>query len=156
MQQALPIEDNGIEETAHPLAGTRMSGSDIIIQALAQEGTEVVFGYSGGAILPTYDAVFRFNAETNEQGLGPLLVDDEYAVLSLGMQAEYGEQNSLTRVASRRTLDHIVITEDTQSLMPDADLGEQIVIRTDRRMPNFTRDISDHIPVAARFLIGSG
>ncbi len=72
MQQALPIEDSGIEETSHPLAGTVMSGSDIIIQVLAQEGTQVIFGYSGGAILPTYDAVFRFNAETNESM--PLIV----------------------------------------------------------------------------------
>ncbi|MCZ6564626.1 MAG: biosynthetic-type acetolactate synthase large subunit [Gammaproteobacteria bacterium] len=72
MQQALPIEDNGLKETAHPLAGTSMSGSDIIVQVLAQEGTDVIFGYSGGAILPTYDAVFRFNAETNESM--PLIV----------------------------------------------------------------------------------
>ena len=72
MQQALPIEDNGIEGSAHPLAGTRMSGSDIVIQVLAQEGTGVIFGYSGGAILPTYDALFRFNAETHESM--PLIV----------------------------------------------------------------------------------
>ena len=72
MQQALPIEDNALEEMAHPLAGTKMSGSDIIIQVLAQEGTDVIFGYSGGAILPTYDAVFRFNAKTNESM--PLIV----------------------------------------------------------------------------------
>jgi acetolactate synthase-1/2/3 large subunit len=56
----------------HPLAGTKMAGSDIIVQVLAQEGTDVIFGYSGGAILPTYDAVFRFNAETNESM--PLIV----------------------------------------------------------------------------------
>jgi len=72
MQQALPVEDNGIEETAHPLADTSMSGSDIVVQVLAQEGTAVIFGYSGGAILPTYDAVFRFNAKTNESM--PLIV----------------------------------------------------------------------------------
>ncbi len=60
MQQVLAKQDN------HPLAGTKMTGSDIIVQVLAQEGTDVIFGYSGGAILPTYDAVFRFNAETNE------------------------------------------------------------------------------------------
>lgn len=46
----------------HPLAGTTMSGSDMIVQVLADEGVEVLFGYSGGAILPTYDAVFRYNA----------------------------------------------------------------------------------------------
>ena len=63
-----------IEEDAvpHPLAGTTMLGSDIIMHVLAQEGTEVIFGYSGGAILPTYDAVFRYNAETNESM--PLIV----------------------------------------------------------------------------------
>ena len=66
MQQALTKQED------HPLAGTKMTGSDIIVQVLAQEGTDVIFGYSGGAILPTYDAVFRFNAETNESM--PLIV----------------------------------------------------------------------------------
>ena len=47
----------------HPLAGTTMSGADMIVQVLADEGVDVVFGYSGGAILPTYDAIFRYNAE---------------------------------------------------------------------------------------------
>ncbi|HET7609681.1 MAG TPA: thiamine pyrophosphate-binding protein, partial [Gammaproteobacteria bacterium] len=42
---------------SHPLAGTKMSGADIIIQVLADEGVDTIFGYSGGAILPTYDAV---------------------------------------------------------------------------------------------------
>ncbi|MBH02774.1 MAG: acetolactate synthase, large subunit, biosynthetic type [Xanthomonadales bacterium] len=64
----------------HPLAGTVMSGADMIVQVLADEGVDTVFGYSGGAILPTYDAIFRFNAEhhdamplivpANEQGAG--------------------------------------------------------------------------------------
>ena len=70
---------------SHPLAGTVMTGAEIIVQVLADEGVDVVFGYSGGAILPTYDAIFRFNAEkkaadgrdpmplivpANEQGAG--------------------------------------------------------------------------------------
>ncbi len=71
MQQALPVEDSGLENV-HPLAGTKLSGADIIVQVLAQEGTDVIFGYSGGAILPSYDAVFRFNAETNDSM--PLIV----------------------------------------------------------------------------------
>jgi acetolactate synthase I/II/III large subunit len=45
----------------HPLAGTRMSGADMVIQVLADERVDTLFGYSGGAILPTYDAVFRYN-----------------------------------------------------------------------------------------------
>ena len=46
---------------SHPLAGTRMSGADMVVQVLADEGVDTIFGYSGGAILPTYDAVFRYN-----------------------------------------------------------------------------------------------
>jgi len=44
-----------------PLAGESMSGADIILRVLSEQGVDTVFGYSGGAILPTYDAVFRFN-----------------------------------------------------------------------------------------------
>ena len=69
MQPAGLIEDDAVP---HPLAGTTMLGSDIIMHVLAQEGAQVIFGYSGGAILPTYDAVFRYNAETNESM--PLIV----------------------------------------------------------------------------------
>ena len=38
------------------------SGAEAIVRVLADEGVEVIFGYSGGAILPVYDAVFRHNA----------------------------------------------------------------------------------------------
>ncbi|SIT43421.1 Acetolactate synthase large subunit [Paraburkholderia ribeironis] len=44
-----------------PLSGESMSGADIILRVLSEQGVDTVFGYSGGAILPTYDAVFRFN-----------------------------------------------------------------------------------------------
>ena len=49
------------QSTGHPLAGMRMTGADMVIQVLADEGVGTIFGYSGGAILPTYDAVFRYN-----------------------------------------------------------------------------------------------
>ena len=47
----------------HPLAGKRMKGAEMVIQVLADEGVDVIFGYSGGAILPTYDAIFTHNAK---------------------------------------------------------------------------------------------
>jgi acetolactate synthase-1/2/3 large subunit len=66
------------DRTVHPLAGATMTGADILVQVLADEGVDTIFGYSGGAILPIYDAVFRFNQEhhsamplvvpANEQG----------------------------------------------------------------------------------------
>ncbi|HEX5049555.1 MAG TPA: thiamine pyrophosphate-binding protein, partial [Gammaproteobacteria bacterium] len=59
-------------ERAHPLAGTKMSGADIIIQVLADEGVDTIFGYSGGAILPTYDAVFQYNKSHSRDGVEPM------------------------------------------------------------------------------------
>jgi acetolactate synthase-1/2/3 large subunit len=70
---------------SHPLRGRQMTGAEMVVQVLADQGVDVIFGYSGGAILPTYDAVFRYNAENlgadgaepmplivpaNEQGAG--------------------------------------------------------------------------------------
>jgi acetolactate synthase I/II/III large subunit len=52
----------------HPLAGKSMSGADMIIQVLADEGVDTIFGYSGGAILPTYDSIFRYNATQEGRG----------------------------------------------------------------------------------------
>lgn len=63
--------------SAHPLQGQPLSGSETIVQVLADEGVEVIFGYSGGAILPTYDAVFRYNADHRSADGGdpmPLIV----------------------------------------------------------------------------------
>src|SRR5260370_41611032 len=52
----------------HPLAGQTLSGARMIMQVLADEGVTAIFGYSGGAILPTYDAVFLYNEECAKAG----------------------------------------------------------------------------------------
>ncbi|MDF3019712.1 MAG: acetolactate synthase large subunit [Steroidobacteraceae bacterium] len=52
----------------HPLAGKKMTGAEMIVQVLADEGVTTIFGYSGGAILPTYDAVFCFNEDRAKKG----------------------------------------------------------------------------------------
>src|SRR6186713_744484 len=54
----------------HPLAGQHMTGAQVIVQVLADEGVTAIFGYSGGAILPTYDAVFLYNQHQSAVG-GP-------------------------------------------------------------------------------------
>lgn len=53
--------------------GETLTGAEIIVQVLAEEGVDTVFGYSGGAILPTYDAIFRHN-EDNPDAPMPLIV----------------------------------------------------------------------------------
>lgn len=59
-------------EIPHPLTGSRMTGAEIIVQVLADEGVDTIFGYSGGAILPTYDAVFRYNDTHAVNGRQPM------------------------------------------------------------------------------------
>jgi acetolactate synthase I/II/III large subunit len=39
-----------------------MSGAEIVLKALVDQGVEVIFGYPGGAVLPVYDALFKQNA----------------------------------------------------------------------------------------------
>ena len=72
--QTLKTEPAAVPHPArHPLAGTAMSGADIVVQVLADEGVDVTFGYSGGAILPVYDAIFRYNAEhARDDGSEPI------------------------------------------------------------------------------------
>jgi len=49
-----------------------ISGGDIIVRTLADEGVDTIFGYSGGAILPTYDSIFRFNEDCEKNGRRPV------------------------------------------------------------------------------------
>ena len=39
-----------------------MSGAEVVLRALKDQGVEVIFGYPGGAVLPIYDAIFQQNA----------------------------------------------------------------------------------------------
>ena len=52
----------------HPLAGQAMTGASMVVQAIADEGVSAIFGYSGGAVLPCYDAVFLYNEQQAKLG----------------------------------------------------------------------------------------
>ena len=36
-----------------------MTGAEMVLQALADQGVEVIFGYPGGAVLPIYDELHK-------------------------------------------------------------------------------------------------
>ena len=36
-----------------------MTGAEMVIEALADQGVKHIFGYPGGAVLPIYDALFQ-------------------------------------------------------------------------------------------------
>ena len=40
---------------------SQMTGAKMVVQALKDQGVEVVFGYPGGAVLPIYDELFQQN-----------------------------------------------------------------------------------------------
>ena len=39
----------------------QMTGAEMVVQALKDQGVDTVFGYPGGAVLPIYDAIFQQN-----------------------------------------------------------------------------------------------
>lgn len=47
------------------MKSTKMTGAKAVIEALLAEGTETVFGYPGGAIMPVYDALYDYKNELN-------------------------------------------------------------------------------------------
>ncbi len=53
----------------------RRSGAEILLQALRDQGVDVVFGYPGGAVLPIYDALF------NQDAIRHILVRHEQAAV---------------------------------------------------------------------------
>ena len=57
------------------LSPRKLTGAEIVMEALAEQGVEVIFGYPGGAVLPIYDALFqqdkvRHVLVRHEQGAG--------------------------------------------------------------------------------------
>ncbi|WP_031326061.1 acetolactate synthase 3 large subunit [Rhodobacter capsulatus] len=39
----------------------QMTGAEMVVQALKDQGVDTIFGYPGGAVLPIYDAIFQQN-----------------------------------------------------------------------------------------------
>jgi acetolactate synthase I/II/III large subunit len=52
-------------------AGPEMTGAEVLVRALQDNGVDVVFGYPGGAVLPIYDALFQ------QDGIEHILVRHE-------------------------------------------------------------------------------
>ena len=47
------------DKASRSIAGKQMTGAEIVIQSLIDQGVEVIFGYPGGAVLPIYDEIFK-------------------------------------------------------------------------------------------------
>ncbi len=63
------------KKTARKAAPEVLTGAEIVLRALADQGVDTVFGYPGGAVLPIYDAIYaqqqvRHILVRHEQGAG--------------------------------------------------------------------------------------
>jgi acetolactate synthase-1/2/3 large subunit len=43
------------------MASAELTGAEIVLKSLVDQGVKVVFGYPGGSVLPIYDAFFEQN-----------------------------------------------------------------------------------------------
>src|SRR5688572_27044057 len=46
-------------DTRPPAEGATMTGAEMVVRALVDQGVDTIFGYPGGAVLPMYDALFH-------------------------------------------------------------------------------------------------
>lgn len=69
------MDKAGSEPSGHEAGSNQMTGAEMVVRALKDNGAEHVFGYPGGAVLPIYDEIFQQDAVRHilvrhEQGAG--------------------------------------------------------------------------------------
>ena len=73
---------------------SKLTGAEIVIQCLREQGVDTVFGYPGGSILNIYDALYQHQDEithiltSHEQGAARNKPPAEHAVQRLKPRAE--------------------------------------------------------------------
>src|SRR5438067_7159676 len=58
-------KDGTLTATAAQAAAETMTGAQMVIRALKDQGVTHIFGYPGGAVLPIYDALFKVEGITH-------------------------------------------------------------------------------------------
>ncbi|HKK38988.1 MAG TPA: biosynthetic-type acetolactate synthase large subunit [Cryomorphaceae bacterium] len=56
-------EVNLSENNQMPKATVRISGSEAIVRCLIAEGVDILYGYPGGAIMPVYDELYKYQGK---------------------------------------------------------------------------------------------
>lgn len=57
----MEVAQQEILKQTEPKPTTEVTGSVALLEALIAEGTDTIFGYPGGAIMPIYDALYDYN-----------------------------------------------------------------------------------------------
>ena len=85
----MEIVEQEVESKSETKTFVEVSGSVALLEGLIAEGTEVIFGYPGGAIMPIYDAIYDY-----KEKLKHILVRHEQG----GIHAGQGYARSSGRV----------------------------------------------------------
>ena len=66
----------------------QLTGAEIVIECLKEQGVDTVFGYPGGAILNVYDALYKHSDEITNSNLA--IISQTYMfIYSLILQSHY-------------------------------------------------------------------
>jgi acetolactate synthase I/II/III large subunit len=65
LDTAMQTKQNPAPDAQPQANPAEMTGAEIIIRALQDQGVDTIFGYPGGAVLPIYDALFKQNSITH-------------------------------------------------------------------------------------------
>ena len=58
-------KDDTLQSAALAAEAQTMTGAQMVIRALKDQGVTHIFGYPGGAVLPIYDALFQVEGLTH-------------------------------------------------------------------------------------------
>mgnify|MGYP001375403793 FL=1 len=47
-------------QTKNTATTERISGSEAVVRCLLEEGVKILYGYPGGAIMPVYDELYKY------------------------------------------------------------------------------------------------
>jgi acetolactate synthase I/II/III large subunit len=61
----MEVAQQELSSTTEKKKAIEVSGSVAVLEALVAEGTETIFGYPGGAIMPIYDALYDYKEKLN-------------------------------------------------------------------------------------------
>ncbi|RKY54158.1 MAG: acetolactate synthase large subunit, partial [Candidatus Neomarinimicrobiota bacterium] len=125
-----------------------MNGSQIVIDALKQEGVDTLFGYPGGVVIPVFDALFKekeLNVILNRHEQASVHAADGYA-RSTGkvgvalVTSGPGSTNTITGIATAKldSVPIVVISGQVKNGVIGTDGFQEV------DMSGMTRTISKH------------
>ena len=124
------------------------TGSDLLVQALRDEGVDTMFGYPGGAIIPVFDTLYRkhFNTLLVRHEQGAAHAAEGYAKSTgrpgvLMVTSGPGATNAITGIADaqRDSVPMVVFTGQVGTGAIGHDAFQEVNVFSLRQLKKFRR-----------------